>query len=298
MEKSVRHVSTVAERAADLQRDRQVREYNYEHFRTGHFVADLRRLLRGMGVRPGQEAPDFELESTKGERVRLSALRGRPVVLRFASFTWPIAAGAVAPIKELHDLYGDRVDFVDILIRQEHPGERRGPYRTYEEKLQSAREHEREEGIGWTVLVDDLAGTVHKAYGGAAAPVYLIDVSGRVAFYSVLAHAPTLKRAIDELLANGGHGIISGDVDRWPHVFASLVDGWRGSRRGGLRAVLDYELAVPGAATLTFLGHLAKPVLSPLALRSTPLPVSARLTLGSGLIATTALGAWLLRRRG
>jgi hypothetical protein len=114
--------------------------------------------------------------------------------------------------------------------------------------------------------------------------------------YGVLAHAPTLKRAIDELLAKEGRGIVSGDVDRWPHVFASLVDGWRGPRRGGLRAVLDYELAVPGAATLTFLGHLAKPVLSPLALQSAPLPVTVRLALGSGLIATTALGVWLLSR--
>ena len=87
MQNSVPHVSTAAERAADLERDRQVREYNYEYFQTRHFLADLRRLLRGEGVRPGQEAPNFELESTTGERVRLSALRGRPVVLRFASFT-------------------------------------------------------------------------------------------------------------------------------------------------------------------------------------------------------------------
>ncbi len=70
-----------------FERDPRAREYNYEHFRTKHFVADLRRLVRGEGVRPGEEAPDFELESTKGERVRLSALRGKPVVLRFASFT-------------------------------------------------------------------------------------------------------------------------------------------------------------------------------------------------------------------
>jgi cytochrome oxidase Cu insertion factor (SCO1/SenC/PrrC family) len=87
MEKSAPHVSIVAERPADLERDRQVREYNYEHFRTRHYLADLRLLARGEGVRPGHEAPDFELESTIGERVRLSALRGKPVVLRFASFT-------------------------------------------------------------------------------------------------------------------------------------------------------------------------------------------------------------------
>jgi hypothetical protein len=78
---------SAAEQGTDLERHRREREYNYEHFLTGHFLADLRRLVRGEGVRPGQEAPDFELESTNGERVRLSALRGKPVVLRFTSFT-------------------------------------------------------------------------------------------------------------------------------------------------------------------------------------------------------------------
>ena len=62
-------------------------EYNYEHFRTKHFVADLARSARGEGVPPGEEAPDFELEATTGERLRLSALRGRPVLLHFGSIT-------------------------------------------------------------------------------------------------------------------------------------------------------------------------------------------------------------------
>jgi hypothetical protein len=61
--------------------------------------------------------------------------------------------------------------------------------------------------------------------------------------------------------------------------------------------VLDYELAVPGAATLTFLGHLAEPLLAPLALRAPPLPASTRLVLSGGLAGVAALGVWLLRRR-
>ncbi len=65
----------------------RLREYNFEHFKTKHFLADLGRTLRSEGVQPGEEAPDFELESTDGERVRLSALRGRPVVLHFGSIT-------------------------------------------------------------------------------------------------------------------------------------------------------------------------------------------------------------------
>ena len=34
-------------------------------------------------VEAGKQAPDFELESDTGERVRLSSLRGSPVVLYF-----------------------------------------------------------------------------------------------------------------------------------------------------------------------------------------------------------------------
>ncbi len=62
-------------------------EYNYEHFRPKHLLADLWKTIRGEGIQPGEEAPDFDLESTEGERVSLSALRDRPVVLRFGSFT-------------------------------------------------------------------------------------------------------------------------------------------------------------------------------------------------------------------
>ena len=77
----------MADRATAPASPEQLGEYNYEHFRTKHFLADLQHTIQGKGVQPGQEAPDFELESTDGDRVRLSALRGRPVVLHFGSVT-------------------------------------------------------------------------------------------------------------------------------------------------------------------------------------------------------------------
>ena len=60
---------------------------NYAHYRREHQTADFARTRRGQGVQPGEEAPDFEPESTTGERVRLTALRGRPVLLHFGSVT-------------------------------------------------------------------------------------------------------------------------------------------------------------------------------------------------------------------
>jgi hypothetical protein len=148
------------------------------------------------------------------------------------------------------------------------------------------------------VLVDDYAGTTHRVYSREMAdPSFLIDSDGRVAFYGMWTHAPTLKRAIDELLAQGGRGVVAGGIDRTPHLLASFVDGYRGPRRGGKRAVLEYDLAGLGAGTLSFLGNKAKPVLAPLALRAAPLPASARLGLGIGLVAAAALGVALMRRR-
>ena len=64
-----------------------MQRYSYEHFRPKHLIADLLKTVRGEGIGPGEEAPDFKLESAEGERVRLSELRGCPVVLRFGSFT-------------------------------------------------------------------------------------------------------------------------------------------------------------------------------------------------------------------
>lgn len=202
-------------------------------------------------------------------------------------------------MKELHERYGDRVRFVDVTIRQAHPGEERGAYRSYQEKLESTREGKREEGIPWTVLVDDYAGTAHRAYSREMTdPVFLIDSDGRVAFYLMWAHAPTLKKSIDELLEHGGRGVVAGGIDQMVHLFVSFVNGYHGLRRGGKRAVREYNTGAFGAGVLTFLGSKAKPLLAPLALRAEPLPAAVRLALLGGLAATAALSAWSLRRRG
>jgi hypothetical protein len=209
-----------------------------------HLLAELLRP----GLPPGREAPDFELASTDGGRLRLSRLRGQPVLLLFVSYTCPVTRGGMQPMRELHRLYGDRVRFVEVLVRQAHPGERHGAYRSEGQKLDDARAYAREENIPWPVLVDDLAGTVQHAYGGLAAAVHLIDTEGIVVFCGTWGQAPALRGALDDLLARGGTGAPAGKgVDRRAHLAAAIVAGQRGPVRGGRRALLDLELGFPGA---------------------------------------------------
>ena len=72
---------------AEISSQDDLRAYNYEHFWPKHFVADLWRTAQGAGLQPGSQAPDFELESTEGDRFRLAQTRGRPVLLHFGSGT-------------------------------------------------------------------------------------------------------------------------------------------------------------------------------------------------------------------
>jgi peroxiredoxin Q/BCP len=58
-----------------------------------------------MPVDVGQEAPDFELESDSGERVRLSALRGSPVVLYF--YPKDDTPGCTLQACEIRDAWSD-----------------------------------------------------------------------------------------------------------------------------------------------------------------------------------------------
>ena len=183
------------------------------------------------------------------------------------------------------------------MVRQAHPGERRGAYRSYEQKLADAREFREKEGIAWPVLADDLSGSVHRAYGSMSDPAYLLDAEGRVAFYGMWIDGPTLKRALDELLAQGGTGApVAGGIDRRPHMAPALVEGWRTMRRGGVRAVLDFVLAFPPVAALVLLGYLARSVLRPLVVRSTPLPLGARLAVWGGVAAAGVLARRWRRR--
>lgn len=75
------------ERFATLDQKEPLDEYNFDHFRTRHLVKDGKRTLTDSGILPGELAPDFELPQAGGGTVRLSELRGKPVVLHFGSYS-------------------------------------------------------------------------------------------------------------------------------------------------------------------------------------------------------------------
>ena len=129
-----------------------------------------------------------------------------------------------------------------------------------------------------------------------ADPTYLIDADGRVSFYNMWTHAPTLFGAIEDLLNKGGRGIVKGGTHRAPHLLATITDGWKGLRKGFPQSAIELELSAPGMASGPFLGYQIRTLLAPLALRGKPLPATVKfgLAVGAGVLIT--LGANALRR--
>lgn len=72
---------------ATLDKKMSPEDYNFEHFRTKHYLLDGQGTLTGRGIKPGEMAPDFEAPRVDGGTLRLSELRGRPVLLHFGSIT-------------------------------------------------------------------------------------------------------------------------------------------------------------------------------------------------------------------
>lgn len=77
----------IARRFATLDNRLPNDEYNFAHFRAKHLFNDLQDTVERRGIRPGENAPDFELPRVGGGNLRLSELRGKPVLLHFGSPT-------------------------------------------------------------------------------------------------------------------------------------------------------------------------------------------------------------------
>ncbi|HEV2148933.1 MAG TPA: redoxin domain-containing protein [Longimicrobiaceae bacterium] len=266
-------------------------EYNYEHFHPKYLLKDAKLAAKPRGVVPGDVAPDFELRDSGGRSWRLSDLRGKPVVLITGSATCPLTHGSVYGLREVHRELGDRAHWFYLYVREAHPGERLPPHASYEQKREQAEFFRHADQVPWPVLVDDLEGTTAHAYTTLPNAQFLIDADGMVVFRGDVAHGPTLYRALDRLLQQGGRGAIPDADDSMPHMLGPMTFGWDGIQRGGEVSTHDLWSGAPPMAANLWLGNQMKPLLAPLASRGRPIPTGAKVAAGAVL-----LGLLLSRR--
>lgn len=109
--------------------------------------------------------------------------------------------GEVPPLTKLYEGYKERgFEFFIVYVREAHPGENYPHHTSPEQKLAHARKLRELEGVKIPILVDDLLGSVHRAYGLLPNMIYLIDRDGTVVYKSDWTDAAELDGVCQSLI--------------------------------------------------------------------------------------------------
>jgi len=144
-------------------------------------------------------------------------------------------------------------EFLTVYVREPHPGENYHEHRSWEEKVQYSCDCREQDGIQTKLVIDDLEGTMHRAYGEMPNMVYVIGKDGRIYYKAMW----TNHEEIESVLA----GIASFDnasrsgARRMPFYSERL--SFRGGytndigvdvlERAGPKAKDDFSRAIPSS---------------------------------------------------
>jgi hypothetical protein len=149
-------------------------------------LKDMRFGKKSLG--PGDQLPKVDLATTSDDRFLFGVERlRRPILLITGSVTCPMTSASMSSLSELHEKYGEQVEFVTLNVREAHPAENFPQPTTSEEKLEHARALKQQFEIPWSVAVDDLDGELHQALGAKPNSAHIISEEGRILYRSLFA---------------------------------------------------------------------------------------------------------------
>jgi len=142
--------------------------------------------------------------------------------------------------------------FVFIYVREAHPGECLPHHQSMSQKLQHARLFRDRWSVRRPILVDDLDGPLHRAYGMLPNMTYIVNTAGRVAYRADWTDAHSIEWVIEYLR----HESVEKATTRRVAPFYAELAGHRGAmdyprvfveglaRGSGVRAVEEFISAV------------------------------------------------------
>jgi len=151
-------------------------EYNYTRLDPSSY--DFSKFS---GPKAGETMVDVPVYNTDGSQVNLSDFLGQWAVLETGSQTCPMYARNVSKMAALAAKYKE-VAFLVLYVREAHPGKKIGAHDRVNIKIERARQLKELYGENRQIIVDDLQGTAHLAYGGFPNMVYVIDPEGKIVY--------------------------------------------------------------------------------------------------------------------
>lgn len=94
--------------------------------------------------------------------------------------------------------------FVFLYTREAHPSDRYPGHSSLEQKIDVARTMAERLGFERPMLVDDLEGTVHRAYGRLPNMTYIVNSGGTILYRTAWTDPRTIRMALEQLVFERG----------------------------------------------------------------------------------------------
>ncbi|GAC91453.1 TlpA family protein disulfide reductase [Anoxybacillus sp. LAT_35] len=124
------------------------------------------QAISNIGIDVGEIAPDFELMTLKGKKMKLSQFRGKKVILNFWASWCPPCRAEMPEMQRFYEQYGQHVAIVAVNLTNK------------EKNHQAVETFINEKGVSFDIMLDE-QGTVSKTYEVITIPTsYIIDEQG------------------------------------------------------------------------------------------------------------------------
>ncbi len=136
---------------------------------------------------PSRLAPDFTVYDYDGKPVKLSDMRGKPVVINFWASWCPPCKAEMPDFEEMYKKYGDEVVFMMVNMTD---GDR--------ETVELAKKHVEDNKFTFPVYFDTEMSAAYTYYVTNLPATYFIDADGNLITHAIgMINAATLERGIE-----------------------------------------------------------------------------------------------------
>ncbi|MFV2038110.1 MAG: deiodinase-like protein, partial [Paracoccaceae bacterium] len=170
-------------------------DYNYENF-----SGDQYDLINFTGPEPGSRAPDATISDLAGKTRQLLDFEGQFLVLEMGSITCPLFQSRRSGMAALPGAFS-QVSFGILYVREAHPGAKIGAHASPSDKTKQAQLLRDGDGEAREILIDDMQGSAHEAYGGYPNSLFIINRNGCIVYRSTWNNPRATRRALSRLLA-------------------------------------------------------------------------------------------------
>ncbi|MFY8327514.1 deiodinase-like protein [Pseudoalteromonas sp. ZZD1] len=209
-----------------------MKNYNYDEFTSKNYDLD-----NFYGPDIGEKAMDFALTNTDGQTVHLLDFSNEFLVLELGSITCPLFQGRREGMARLVSLF-PTVNFSVLYVREAHPGSNIPSHKSAAEKISCAIALKNDQEIR-SILIDDIKGTAHDAYGGYPNAVFIINRNGCIVYRSDWNNVSAIKKALNRLLSGKPANSKSYFLPVKPTIALKTL------KRSGQGAIKDFLLGLP-----------------------------------------------------